>query len=111
MTPSFSEQETVILYCHGNGSNRSQQHRVELYKVLLSLGFYVLAFDYRGYGDSTNIKPSETSVVSDARAALQWVTAKLGDKVSQPIRSQHLNKLTNQKSAFIHIDQSEDSMY
>ena len=105
MVPSFSEQETVILYCHGNGSNRAQQHRVELYKVLLSLGFYVLAFDYRGYGDSTNIKPSETSVVSDARAALQWVTAKLGDKVSQLIKNQHLFAMTNQKSAFIHIDQ------
>ena len=48
--------------------------------MLLSLGYYVLALDYRGYGDSTNIKPSEDSVVSDARAALDWLTNKLGDK-------------------------------
>ena len=55
---------------------------MELYKVLLSLGYYVLAFDYRGYGDSTNISPSEASVVADARTALDWLTSKLGDKVS-----------------------------
>ena len=35
-----------------------------MYKLLLSLGYYVLAVDYRGYGDSTNITPSEETTVS-----------------------------------------------
>ena len=51
-----------------------------MYKKLLSLGYYVLSIDYRGYGDSTNMKPSEDTVVNDARAALDWMTDKLGDK-------------------------------
>ena len=56
--------------------------RVGLYKRLLALGYYVLAVDYRGYGDSTIISPvTEASCVTDARAALAWLTAKLGDKV------------------------------
>ena len=56
--------------------------RVGLYKKLLALGYYVLAVDYRGYGDSTVISPvTEASCVTDARAALAWLTAKLGDQV------------------------------
>ena len=55
--------------------------RVGLYKKLLGLGYYVLAVDYRGYGDSTVISPTEASCVRDARAALAWLTAKLGDQV------------------------------
>ena len=55
--------------------------RVGLYKKLLALGYYVLAVDYRGYGDSTVISPTEASCVMDARAALAWLTAKLGDRV------------------------------
>ena len=55
--------------------------RVGLYKKLLGLGYYVLAVDYRGYGDSTVISPTEASCVRDARAALAWLTAKLGDRV------------------------------
>ena len=55
--------------------------RVGLYKKLLALGYYVLAVDYRGYGDSSIISPTEASCVTDARAALAWLTAKLGDRV------------------------------
>ena len=78
---TLTSSDVVILYLHGNGYNRSQPHRVALYKVFLSLGYYVLSIDYRGYGDSTNISPTEKSVVTDARAALAWLTSKLGDKV------------------------------
>ena len=78
---SLSSSDVVLLYLHGNGYNRSQTHRVSLYKVFLSLGYYVLSIDYRGYGDSTNIAPTEQSVVSDARAGLAWLTSKLGEKV------------------------------
>ena len=80
----LASTDTVVLYLHGNGSNRSHTHRsvhkvrntmivsprsvilvrVGMYKLLLSLGYYVLAVDYRGYGDSTNITPSEETTVS-----------------------------------------------
>ena len=78
---TLSSSDVVILYLHGNGFNRSQSHRVALYKEFLALGYYVLSIDYRGYGDSTNISPTEQSVVTDARACLAWLTSKLGDQV------------------------------
>ena len=78
---TLTSSDVVILYLHGNGYNRSQSHRVSLYKVFLSLGYYVLSIDYRGYGDSTNISPTEQSLVTDARAGLAWLTSKLGDQV------------------------------
>lgn len=72
--------DTVVLYLHGNASNRSMPHRVSLYRRLLSLGYYVLAIDYRGFGDSSPVDLREETVVADARAALGWVMAKLGDR-------------------------------
>ena len=41
----------------------------------------MLSLDYRGYGDSTNISPTEDTVVKDARSGLSWLTSKLGDQV------------------------------
>ena len=76
---TLKASDTVILYLHGNASNRSQPHRIALYRVLLSLGFYVLAVDYRGFGDSSPVLLTENTAVADARAALAWITAKLGE--------------------------------
>jgi len=79
----LSPSDTVVLYLHGNSSNRSQPHRVSLYRIFLRLGYHVLALDYRGFGDSSPVSLSgltEDSVVADARAGLEWVTSKLGDK-------------------------------
>eukprot|EP00090_Calanus_glacialis_P001841 TRINITY_DN11369_c0_g1_i1.p1 TRINITY_DN11369_c0_g1~~TRINITY_DN11369_c0_g1_i1.p1 ORF type:complete len:329 (-),score=117.80 TRINITY_DN11369_c0_g1_i1:1353-2339(-) len=77
----LSSSDTVILYLHGNASNRAQPHRVALYKVFLAMGYYVLAIDYRGFGDSSPVGLKEETVVADARAALGWITSKLGEKV------------------------------
>jgi len=77
----LTSSDTVILYLHGNASNRAMPHRVSLYKVFLSMGFYVLAVDYRGFGDSSPVDLKEETVVADARAALGWITSKLGEKV------------------------------
>ena len=41
-----------------------------------SLGFSVLAVDYRGFGQSTNELPSEASALEDAQAAWQWLARK-----------------------------------
>ena len=76
----LASAETVILYLHGCGCDRSEHYRVGLYKALLGMGHHVMAVDYRGYGDSTNTWPSEETMVSDARAALAWLTAKVGDQ-------------------------------
>ena len=48
--------------------------RVSLYKKLLKAGCSVLAFDYRGFADSTGISDiNETTLVHDATIALQYV--------------------------------------
>ena len=52
-----------------------------MYKLLIKLGYYVLAIDYRGFGDSSPVTLAEKTVVEDARAALSWISDKLGDKV------------------------------
>ena len=50
------------------------QIRVQLYKKLLKAGYQVLAIDYRGFADSTEIRDiTETTVVEDSRVALQYV--------------------------------------
>ena len=76
----LASAETVILYLHGCGCDRSEHYRVGLYKALVGMGHHVMAVDYRGYGDSTNTWPSEETMVSDARAALAWLTDKVGDQ-------------------------------
>ena len=48
--------------------------RVSLYKKLLKAGCSILAFDYRGFADSTDINDiNETTLVYDATVALQYV--------------------------------------
>ena len=46
----------------------------EWYKLWQQNGFYVLAIDYRGYGDSSGLSQiTETSLVHDAKSAFLWL--------------------------------------
>lgn len=67
----------AVLYVHGVKGNRAGPNRVGLYNVLLKLGIKVLAFDYRGFGDSSKISLDEDTVVEDAMAAYDWLTNRL----------------------------------
>ena len=75
----IDDGQKVVLYLHGNAETRSQYHRRALYQIFQRMGFYVLAIDYRGYGDSSYLSPSQTSMVQDAKSALEWL-----DKHSHP---------------------------
>jgi len=78
----LSDGRTVILYLHGNTAHRAGEHRKELYQVLRGMDFHVVAFDYRGYADSsTHVAPTETGVVRDARAVYEWLTSRVAGKV------------------------------
>lgn len=70
----------AVLYLHGVKGNRGRSYRVGLYNLLLREGFTVLAIDYRGFGDSTDISEDEDTVVQDALVALDWLRKKVGDK-------------------------------
>ena len=64
----------AVLYLHGIAQTRGYQHRVGLYEKLLEMGHSVLAIDYRGFADSTDLEDiTETTVVEDAATSLQYL--------------------------------------
>jgi len=66
-----SAQTPVLLYLHGARYNvTGSAPRV---RRMQELGFSVLAIDYRGFGKSTALLPSETTAYEDARAAWDWL--------------------------------------
>lgn len=62
----------VILWCHGNAGNII--HRLENLKLLYQLGLSVFLFDYRGYGRSQSLRPSEEGLYYDALGAYEYLT-------------------------------------
>uniref|UniRef100_A0A3Q1LYL4 Lysophosphatidylserine lipase ABHD12 n=2 Tax=Bos TaxID=9903 RepID=A0A3Q1LYL4_BOVIN len=75
---ALSSSHPIILYLHGNAGTRGGDHRVELYKVLSSLGYHVVTFDYRGWGDSVGT-PSERGMTYDALHVFDWIKVRSGD--------------------------------
>lgn len=65
-----------VLYFQGQGGNIEQGFR--RIKRLVTMGFDVLAVDYRGWGGSTNIAPTEASIQTDARVAREFLVTTLG---------------------------------
>jgi fermentation-respiration switch protein FrsA (DUF1100 family) len=64
----------VVLYAEGNAGNITGRRRVlDLFRDRLRCS--VLVFDYRGYGRSEG-SPSIPGVLSDARAARQWLAGR-----------------------------------
>jgi pimeloyl-ACP methyl ester carboxylesterase len=65
--PAEDADAPTVLYLHGARRNlNGSMNRIDR---LRSLGFNVLAIDYRGFGRSTPMLPSEASSIEDARAA------------------------------------------
>lgn len=62
----------VLLWCHGNGGNII--HRLDNLRRLYELGFSALLFDYRGYGKSQKLLPSESGLYQDALGAYDYLT-------------------------------------
>ncbi|OQR92911.1 phospholipase [Achlya hypogyna] len=70
----------VLLYLHGNGEHRGAAVGIvkhHLYTAMPSVSDIVMV-DYRGFGDSSRVWPTEIGVKDDALAAWNWVTAGLG---------------------------------
>ena len=73
-TPLVGKNETIMLYLHGISETRAAWYRREMYRVFQKMGCYVLAIDYRCYGDSFKLHcPTQTSFVEDALAAFEWI--------------------------------------
>lgn len=70
----FNDDRPVFLYLHGNAGTRGGGHRVKLYKLLAEqVDAHVLAFDYRGFGDSSNVNPTEAGLVQDTNRVYDWL--------------------------------------
>jgi fermentation-respiration switch protein FrsA (DUF1100 family) len=70
-----SKKAPTIVYFHGNAGNLGL--RLPLYEEFyFRLGCNVVAFDYRGYGDSTG-KPNEVGLQLDALALRQYIHREL----------------------------------
>ena len=62
----------TLLFFHGNYGNIS--YNLERIRFHHSLGFSVLAVDYRGFGQSSPLTPTEQTTYADAEAAWQHLT-------------------------------------
>jgi uncharacterized protein len=67
--PHASAEAPALLYLHGTFRNLYQN--MPKIVALRDAGFAVLAVDYRGWGDSTALVPTEDSINADARTAWQ----------------------------------------
>jgi uncharacterized protein len=61
----------VILFLGGAAGNKS--HYLDRVEGLRQLGFSLLLFDYRGYGESAGDLPSETQLYQDSQAAWNYL--------------------------------------
>lgn len=72
-----SPDAPTVLYLHGARWNlHGSVFRMERW---IDMGFSVLAIDYRGFGDSTNLLPSEQTAYHDALAALHELARRQPD--------------------------------
>ncbi len=62
----------VILWCHGNAGNII--NRLDNLRLLYQLGLSIFLFDYRGYGKSQSVRPSERGLYADAHGAYDYLT-------------------------------------
>ncbi|KAM9466374.1 lysophosphatidylserine lipase ABHD12-like [Clarias gariepinus] len=72
----LNSSHPVILYLHGKAGNRGSDDRVKLYKVFSSLGYHVVAVDYRGWGDSEG-SSSESGLTQDALYLYEWLKKRM----------------------------------
>jgi fermentation-respiration switch protein FrsA (DUF1100 family) len=78
------DSTTWILICKGNKGNIAAAPRLQHYTGLRQLGLNILAFDYRGFGESTG-KPTEEGLYRDVDAAYRYLREVRGVPASRII--------------------------
>jgi pimeloyl-ACP methyl ester carboxylesterase len=80
--PADDKAAPVLLYLHGARWNLTGSvTRIERWR---KLGFSVLAIDYRGFGKSTGVSPSEQLSYEDAEAAWDYLAK------AEPVRERYI---------------------
>ncbi|MGB3294987.1 MAG: alpha/beta fold hydrolase [Phormidesmis sp.] len=93
--PNPGSKQTM-LFCHGNYGNIS--YNLKRICFHYDLGFSVLAFDYRGFGQSSGPDPTEQSTYADAEAAWRYLT------VSREIAPEQITVMGHSMGGAIAID-------
>jgi uncharacterized protein len=88
MPAAHSENGFWLMICHGNAGNLSEFGRPAHYAALRDVGLNLLAFDYRGYGESGGTA-SEQGLYRDADAAYRYLTEERGVPASRIILFGH----------------------
>jgi pimeloyl-ACP methyl ester carboxylesterase len=70
--PASSQARFTAIYLHGASGNLGDA--VDTLAQIHTAGLNVFAFDYRGYGQSLFVHPSEASLREDADAAINYLT-------------------------------------
>lgn len=70
-----------VLVFHGQGGNVDTH--LWRAKRLANIGFDALIFDYRGWGASSNVTPTEEGLAEDAAAARAWFENRIGSGVNR----------------------------
>ena len=73
--PAEEDTRRTVVFCHGNACNIGDL--VYTAEWLRGMGWNVLLFDYRGYGESTG-KPDEEGTYRDIQAAWDYLMAERG---------------------------------
>jgi len=71
-----SPPRAYVLFFHGNGP--ALPGNFGFIKRLSNLGYDVLGIDYRGWGTSSDVTPTEEGLEKDSRAALTWLVQRAG---------------------------------
>ena len=67
-----------LITCHGNAGNITLLKRQRFYADVVKHGINVVAFDYRGFGASTDSVPTELGLYQDARAVYTYLRDTIG---------------------------------
>jgi uncharacterized protein len=76
LVPAAPASTWWLLICHGNLGNIGYAQRPEFYAFMRDVGVNLLAFDYRGYGESSGA-PDEPGLYDDATASYRYLTERL----------------------------------
>jgi len=68
----YRRRDVTVIYCHGATECQDGLST----GLLLDAGYRVLTFDYRGFGNSTNIRMTNEGFSRDAAAALAYVRSR-----------------------------------
>ncbi len=67
-----------LVTCHGNAGNITLLKRQRFYADVVKHGINVVAFDYRGFGASTDSVPTELGLYQDARSVYTYLRDTIG---------------------------------